>query len=119
MDILYTFDRRWVYDGGMERILRKTDGGLKRIIRIIAITAMILLVPLVAMQLTREVKWSPFDFTVMGSLLFAVGVVYEFFVRRLESRRLRIGGTVLLLVAFLLVWLELAVGLVGAPTVSQ
>jgi type II secretory pathway component PulM len=67
------------------------------------------------MQFTNEVNWSIADFLVMGVLLIGAGLTLEFFFRKVKKRnqRILIAGAVLLL--FLLVWAELAVGIVGTP----
>jgi len=91
---------------------------MKNIIRIALGTALILLIPLVAMQFTDEVNWTLSDFVVMGALLFSVGLIYEFGVRKVADarRRLILGGVLAL--AFLYVWAELAVGIFNIPGIS-
>lgn len=74
-------------------------------------TACILSVPLVAMQLTDEVDWKLFDFLTMGVLLVGTGFMFVV-VRTLQSRV--VIGLVLGL-ALLLTWAELAVGVFGTP----
>src|SRR5687767_8759422 len=44
--------------------------------------ALILLLPLVAMQFTDEVNWDVADFAFAGALLIGVGVAYELAVRK-------------------------------------
>ena len=71
---------------------------------------LLLLLPFVAMQFTREVQWSGADFLVFGVLLALAGAVVEVAVRVSRRRAFVLGvlcGTGLL---FLLVWAELAVG---------
>jgi hypothetical protein len=73
----------------------------------------LLLVPAVAMQFTPEVKWDKADFFVMGALIAAVGGVLEFLVRRANGPAYRAGAALALVTAFLLIWVNLAAGLIG------
>jgi hypothetical protein len=77
--------------------------------------AAILLVPLVAMQFTSEVDWNLTDFVIMGVLLSATGMMLVAAVRLLRNPRYRIAACLGIVAAFLLVWAELAVGLIGTP----
>ncbi len=54
----------------------------KNIIRIALATAFILLLPLLAMQITEEVVWDLADFAVDGALLFGTGLTYELVARK-------------------------------------
>jgi len=74
-------------------------------------TLLLLMVPLVAMQLTREVAWGPEDFLVGGSLLFAAGAAIVLSWRKLSTTRARIGAASVIGLALLAIWAELAVGL--------
>ena len=75
----------------------------------------ILMIPLIAMQFTNEVNWSLFDFIVMGSLLFGAGIASDFVFRNVVQTKYRIGLIALILFVLLLIWAELAVGIVGSP----
>ncbi len=57
----------------------------KNIIRLAIGTILLLLIPLLAMQFTDEVRWGLFDFIFMGILLFGSGLAYEFIVTRQGS----------------------------------
>jgi hypothetical protein len=87
----------------------------KRLIGIVLIVALLLLIPLIAMQFTDEVDWSPFDFIVMGVLLFGTGLMCEFVLRKVKKARYRVALVGAILIAFLLIWAELAVGIFGTP----
>lgn len=76
--------------------------------------AALLLHPLVAMQFTDEVRWDAFDFVLAGALLGSVGLAIEFLVRRSDSVVYRLGSAVAVLSALLLVWTNLAVGMIGS-----
>lgn len=78
-----------------------------------ALIALILMIPLVAMQFTNEVNWDLFDFVVMGGLLFGVGLAYELVARRSEKTVYRVAFIVGIVTAFLLFWVNAAVGIIG------
>jgi len=85
----------------------------KSIIRIALVTAFILLLPLLAMQFTDEVVWDLADFAVAGVLLFGAGLTYELIARKAGNIAYRVGVGVAVAAALLLVWLNLAVGIIG------
>lgn len=71
-------------------------------------TALILFVPFLAMQFTREVNWNVFDFIVMGVLIFGGGSIFVLLARKVPKHRLLVGFIVL--AALLWLWAELGVG---------
>lgn len=77
-------------------------------------TASILMVPLVAMLFTNEVNWSFFDFIVMGILLFGTGLTYVLLSRISDSITYRIAVGVAVGTGLLLIWVNLAVGIIGS-----
>lgn len=85
----------------------------KNIIRIALVTAFILLLPLLAMQFTDEVDWSLADFAVAGTLLFGAGLTYELIARKAGNIAYRVAIGVAVATALLLVWINLAVGIIG------
>jgi hypothetical protein len=87
----------------------------KRIKIMLAVTAILLCIPLIAMQFTDEVSWTVFDFMVMGTLLLGTGLLGEFATRKVTKKDHRIVLYIAIIVAFLLVWAELAVGIIGTP----
>jgi hypothetical protein len=87
----------------------------KRLNGIIITVAIILLIPLVAMQFTEEVNWNLFDFMVMGALLLGTGLIGDFLIRKVKKIEYRVLLLIGLVASFLLIWAELAVGIFGTP----
>ncbi len=79
-----------------------------------AAAALILLLPLLAMQITDEVVWDLADFAVAGTLLVGTGLTYELAARKAGNIAYRAAVGVALAAALLLVWINLAVGIIGA-----
>lgn len=67
------------------------------------------------MQFTNEVAWSVMDFVMAGILLLGTGLAIEFVLRKVKNTKHRIIICILILLALLLLWLELAVGIFGTP----
>jgi hypothetical protein len=82
--------------------------------RLALATAFILMVPLVAMQLSDDLAWNLTDFAFAGVLLFGTGITYQLVARRAGdlAYRFAVGGV--LAAAFILIWANLAVGLIGS-----
>ena len=78
-----------------------------------SIAAVLLLLPLAAMQFTSEVRWTPFDFLFASLMIGSVGLLFELTVRMNPNRFYRIGVGFALAAAFLLVWANGAVGMIG------
>lgn len=66
----------------------------------------------IAMKFTSEVNWGAEDFLLMGLLLGLVGLAAEGVVRMARSRLGRMAGMAGVALAFLLIWAQLAVGIV-------
>jgi hypothetical protein len=76
--------------------------------------ALVLLLPLVAMQVTDEVNWTVADFVFAGALLFGIGITYEFALRKTGDTAYRFAVGVALAAAFILIWVTGAVGIIGS-----
>jgi hypothetical protein len=74
-------------------------------------TALILAVPLAAMQFTDEVVWTLGDFVVAGALLFGTGLMFVLAARQTGKKVYRVAIGIALAALLLWVWIELAVGL--------
>jgi peptidoglycan/LPS O-acetylase OafA/YrhL len=75
--------------------------------------ALVLLLPLVAMQFTDEVDWDVADLALFGAMLAAAGGSYELAAKMTRNYAYRAAVGVALAAAFLLIWLSLGVGIIG------
>ncbi len=83
----------------------------KRLVFIIIFIAILLLIPLIAMQFTNAVQWTSFDFLVAGVLLFSTGLVCELVLRRVKKNKLRFIICLGVIALLTIIWIELAVGI--------
>jgi hypothetical protein len=77
------------------------------------VAALVLLLPLVAMRFTDEVDWDGTDFILAGALIGGAGLTFELAARASANGAYRAAVGLALAAAFLLVWLNLAVGIIG------
>lgn len=87
----------------------------KRLKFILTAIAVLLLIPFLAMQFTEEVKWTLSDFLAAGILLLGTGLICEFALRKIKETKYRILACIIVILLFLVVWIELAVGIFGSP----
>lgn len=87
----------------------------KDVASVFVVTAAILLIPFVAMQFSDEWDWNLFDFVVIGTLLVGTGLLMVLASRKVKNIHYRVVIVAALLIALLLAWAELAVGIFGSP----
>lgn len=75
-----------------------------------AAIGVLLLAPLAAMQFTREVVWTAYDFAFAGVLLIGAGLAAELAVWKLPNRNARLFAAGVILLAVALIWADGAVG---------
>jgi len=73
----------------------------------------LLLLPLVAMQFTKDVVWTSLDFIVFGSMLLVACGTYELGARMSRNTAYRAAFGVAIVAGFFMVWVNLAVGIIG------
>ena len=78
-----------------------------------SIPVALLLLPAVAMQFTDEVDWNAFDFIFATVMFGSVGLVVELTVRSSRSIAFRAAVALALAAAFLIIWINGAVGIIG------
>jgi hypothetical protein len=74
----------------------------------------LLLLPLAAMQFTHEVDWTLSDFVVMGAMLAIACGTYELGAWISGNTVYRAAFGIAVLASFLLMWVNLAVGVIGS-----
>lgn len=77
--------------------------------------AVILSIPLIAMQFTKEVNWTASDFLIMGALLFTTAFAVDFVMKKVKSFKSRLILVFGILALLILIWVEMAVGIFGSP----
>ncbi|MFZ9311542.1 MAG: hypothetical protein ACO24O_08590 [Arenimonas sp.] len=75
------------------------------------LTAMLLLIPFVAMKFTHEVSWTAQDFIAASVLLFGAGACIAFVLKFVSSRLYRWLLVGLIALILLVIWADLAVGI--------
>jgi hypothetical protein len=70
------------------------------------------LLPLTAMQFTDEVNWTGFDFAIFGFMLILACGAYELTVRLTANKVHRTFMAIALVVVFLIIWAQGAVGII-------
>jgi hypothetical protein len=76
--------------------------------------AVLLALPAVAMRFTPDVDWSGTDFAAMAAMLGIACGACELAARASRSGAYRLGAGVAIGIAFLTVWANLAVGMIGS-----
>ncbi len=71
----------------------------------------ILIVPLIAMQLTDSVNWGLGDFVVASGLLVAIGLGSVLIARQRATVSLQVVFGMLIIAVALIAWVELVVGI--------
>lgn len=82
---------------------------------VFGVTLCLLAIPAIAMLFTDDVNWGPEDFLVAGFLIFGLGVLIALARQRISKKHNRITIITMGILMFLLLWLELAVGVFGSP----
>ena len=77
------------------------------------IAAIMLVLPLIAMQFTDEVDWDVSDFIIFGVMLGTVGGTFELAAKMTPNKAYLAATGVALATAFILIWINGAVGIIG------
>lgn len=86
----------------------------KTVLPAVIITAALLAVPFIAMQFTIEVNWSISDFIIAAILVFSAACSLLLLLQASADLRYKAGVVVAIGTTFLLIWVNLAVGIIGS-----
>lgn len=86
-----------------------------RYLFLLILAGVLLAIPYIAMQFSPEVAWTVSDFLIAGVFLFVLVSLAELILRKIQIKKYRYLLLVALLFTFLLIWLELAVGIFNTP----
>ena len=76
---------------------------------------LMLLLPLIGMFFSNEINWSFFDFIIMGILILSLSFSIKQVLKTTKNINYRILIIAVVLILFLLIWAELAVGVFDTP----
>ena len=76
---------------------------------------LLLIIPLIGMNFTNDIDWDLSDFIVAGLILLVFSLTANFIVLRISNRNRRVVYITILLILFMFIWIELAVGIFGTP----
>ncbi len=94
--------------------LTKINAAVKRKMCLVALVTLgLLLIPLTVMNYTNQVNWALGDFIVMGVMLMVVGGTYVLISSLSPNGAFKAGIATTCLAVFLLIWISLAVGIIG------
>ena len=75
----------------------------------------LLFIPLILMHYTTEVKWSNYDFFIMGLILFYSGLIVNLIINKTKNLHKRLIIISIVIFLFFLLWAELGVGIFNSP----
>lgn len=79
------------------------------------ITLLLMLIPLMANWLNNEFHWKFGDFILMGAMIYGLGLITLILMNVVKNKILRLIVTGIFFLLFLLIWVELAVGIFDTP----
>ena len=74
-----------------------------------------LLVPLVANQISEQVNWNAMDFIIMGTFLIFSAYWIQKVIKKIKSKSKKVVFISLIMLIFLFLWIEMAVGIFNSP----
>lgn len=87
----------------------------QRNIVLFSIPFVLLSIPFIAMQFSKEVNWSLSDFAIAGLILFGTAFTINLILEKFKSTKSRLILILIALAILVLIWIELAVGVFGSP----
>lgn len=95
------------------KIIKKPESVFQNVLSVVIISALLLVIPLIAKFTLEDMKWSFFDFVAAWILFFSAGITYRLIARKMSNIIYRSALGLVIATALFLVWSNLAVGLIG------
>ncbi len=83
----------------------------RKVLRVLAVTGALLLVPAISTLSGGEFGWGVFDFAAAAVLLAGAGLAFELAMAKMRTRSSRLVAGAAIALALLTIWAELAVGI--------
>lgn len=87
----------------------------QKTLAIYTIPVVVLSIPLLGNLFSNEFNWSASDFLIAGILLFTTAFLINLVRNTIKKQNQKIVICIFILLALALIWLELAVGILGSP----
>ncbi|MGN7867184.1 hypothetical protein [Chryseobacterium sp. 22458] len=87
----------------------------QKTIAIYALPLALLTIPMLGNIFSKEVNWTAADFLIAGILLFTTAFLINLVRNKIKKQSRKIMLSIFILLALVLIWLELAVGIFGSP----
>ncbi|CAI8932953.1 hypothetical protein [Chryseobacterium sp. IT-36CA2] len=87
----------------------------QKTIAIYVLPLALLSIPLLGNLFSKEVNWSASDFLIAGILLFATTFFINLVRSKIKKQSQKVMICIFIMLALVLIWLELAVGIFGSP----
>jgi len=75
----------------------------------------LMLIPYIGSQFSDGEGWSLSDLIIGGIMLFGLGMLLQWLMVKLKGSKWRVPVMIAVVLIFLLIWAELAVGIFGTP----
>ncbi|MDA7558076.1 hypothetical protein N8768_02840 [Flavobacteriaceae bacterium] len=85
----------------------------------VIIIILLLSIPLITMQFNNNVIWSVADFILAGIIIFSVTQLILVLLKTTKHPKIKVILVTLIIALFLLIWIELAVGIFGTPVAGN
>ena len=86
----------------------------KKLVRLIVITALIMLIPIIASRYADGWAWNYFDYVFASLMIFGAGALFELGLSLSGNLMYRAGFGLALLTGFMIIWGNGAVGFIGS-----
>ncbi|MCX7973721.1 MAG: hypothetical protein N3B16_04390 [Candidatus Aminicenantes bacterium] len=84
------------------------------ILLVVGLTCLLVLILFLVRELTDILAWGPLDFGFVWLMVLSTSIVYELITRKHKNKTYRLALAVALGTGFIMIWTNLAVGLIGS-----